>query len=561
MSLNKRYFDMLGAAYDVPNETARFEGFLDAAMAYFFDGAEDGFLAGDVPRHEGDDDTLDTHGQRVGALVEAASRRDASNADRFHAILDVSARNGLVSGNAAAAQLTGRTFPCPFDELPLDPGALSEIRRAMRATTAQAQDRIILANIETGPSRACLALIQRPKDSADLLHVSLSYIDWSPALMTRLGEAFGLTSSETEILEGYLGNLSQKEIARERDRALDTIKGQSKSILRKTGCARMSDVVQLSASIAYLMRQLPEQANPPSAETWVTPKCGMEMLARPGGRELAWYKAGAGETPVLFIHGYLQGPFFTAEMLAGLAGANVHFIAPSRPGFGYTSPSRSRADFDKTVVEDAVALVDHLGLSKVSLCIHQGGSSHGFRIAKALGDRLGDILVLGGGIPIDEDRHLAHMDRQTRFAAMATRHAPSVMKMVMSVGLPVYRRRGTKAFLKAQYVRSPGDIATLDNPALMKVQAEGLYHAVEQGAEAWLRDGGAAMADWSHDLEAVTAQQTWLQAEDCTIISATDVAEHMAPRANVDFQILPGHGSNILHTATDTICAHLAKLA
>ena len=25
--------------------------------------------------------------------------------------------------------------------------------------------------------------------------------------------------------------------------------------------------------------------------------------------------------------------------LAGLAGANVHFIAPSRPGFGYTSPS------------------------------------------------------------------------------------------------------------------------------------------------------------------------------------------------------------------------------
>ena len=78
MSLNKRYFDMLGAAYDVPNETARFEGFLDAAMAYFFDGAEDGFLAGDVPRHKGDDDTLDTHGQRVGALVEAASRRDGS---------------------------------------------------------------------------------------------------------------------------------------------------------------------------------------------------------------------------------------------------------------------------------------------------------------------------------------------------------------------------------------------------------------------------------------------------------------------------------------------------
>ena len=82
----------------------------------------------------------------------------------------------------------------------------------MRATTFQAQDRIILASIETVQVRACLALIQRPKDNEDMLQVSLSYIDWSAGLMVRLGEAFGLTASETKILEGYLGNLSQKDI-------------------------------------------------------------------------------------------------------------------------------------------------------------------------------------------------------------------------------------------------------------------------------------------------------------------------------------------------------------
>ncbi|KCZ53800.1 hypothetical protein HY29_15660 [Hyphomonas beringensis] len=561
MSHTNRYFDMLGAAYEVPSETDRFDVFLNAAMAYFFEERDNGALAEDVPRHHGDDDMLDTHGARISKLIEEASRREASHDERFHAILEVSARTGQVTGNAAAVHLTGQDFPCALDELPLDPSALGEIRKTLRATAHQAQDRIILANVETTQIRACLALIQRPKDVADQVHVSLSYIDWSPALMTRLSEAFGLTASETEVLEGFLGNLSQKDIADQRGRALETIKGQAKSILRKTGCARMSDVVQLCGSIAFLMRQLPEQLNPPSAEVWMTPKAGLSQLPRPGGRTLGWYRIGRGQKTVLFIHGYIQGPFFTPEFLRRLAAEDITLIAPSRPGYGYTSPSRTRAEFNAVTVEDAVALVENLGLERVSLCVHQGGSSHGFRIAKALGERMGDMLVIGGGIPIDETKHLSHMDPQTRFAAMATRHAPSIMKMVMSVGLPVYRRRGTKAFLKAQFVRSPMDLESLSDPILMKVQAEGLYHAVEQGAEAWIRDGSAAMADWSEDLEAVTARQVWLQAGDDTIINAEHVAAHMAHRPNVEFHILSGHAVNVLHTAMDEVCTALAGLA
>lgn len=561
MSVNKRYFDMLGAAYDVPRETASFEAFLTASMAYFFDGADDGRLAADVPRHVLEDETLDVHGARIGALVEEVARREAARTETYHAVLEISARTGAVTGNAAAAQLMGQTFPCALEDLPLDVSALAEIRRTMRAGTRQTPDRIILANVETGEARTCLALIQQPRPDAGQVQVSLSYVDWSADLMQRLGEAFGLSASETEVLEGYLGGLGQKEIADQRGRALETIKGQSKTILRKTGCSRMSEVVQLSASIAYLFRQLPEPAGEEGAEIWSTPRAGLSFLSRPGGRQLAWYRAGSGQRPVLFLHGYLQGPFFTPQFLAALAAVDVHLVAPSRPGFGYTSPSRTRADFDRTVVEDALALIEHLGLTQVSLCIHQGGASHGFRIARALGNRLGDILMIGGGIPIDERRHLAHMDPQTRFAAMATRHAPSVMKMVMSVGLPVYRRRGSRPFLEAQYARSPLDLATLNDPELMKVQAEGLYHAVEQGGEAWVRDGASAMADWSEDLEAIRTPQVWLQAAECSIISARDVAERMASQPHVSFEILEGHGSNLLHTAPDLVCRHLGLLA
>ncbi len=552
---------MLGAAYDVPSGTDRFDAFLSAAMAYFFADDETGQLAPDVPRYNEGDDALDAHGSRIGALVSAAAAEEAEPAAMFHAVLEITVATERVTGNQAASQLMNHVFPCQLEELPLDFSALADIRRAMKPEAAKAQDRIILANVVAGQQlRACLALIQRPVDRKGRVVVSLSYIDWSEALIARLGEAFGLTSSETEVLEGYLGNLTQKQIAADRDRALETIKVQSKSILRKTGCGRMSDVVQLCASIAFLLRQLPDEPLPSEALSWVTPRVGLSMLHLGKGRELAWYKIGNGTKPVLFIHGYLQGPFFTPRFVQALNRADIHFIAPSRPGFGYSSPSKSRRDFDATVVADTMTLLDSLGLRTISLCVHQGGASHGFRIARALGGRLGDMLLIGAGVPIDENVHLSHMDPQTRFAAVATRHAPSVMKMVMSVGLPVYKKRGPRAFLEKQFSRAPGDLETLATPSLLKVQSEGLYHAVEQGGEAWVRDGASAMANWSEDFEAVTSPQTWLQAGQDSIISCSHVAAFLEGRSHIRFRALEAHGINILHTAIPEIMRELSKL-
>jgi pimeloyl-ACP methyl ester carboxylesterase len=210
-------------------------------------------------------------------------------------------------------------------------------------------------------------------------------------------------------------------------------------------------------------------------------------------------------------------------------------------------------------VEDALALVDELGLETVSLCVHHGGAPHGFRIARALGDRLAGMLVVGGTIPFDDVAHPAHMNPQTRFAAMATRHAPSVMRMALSVGLPVYRRRGTKAFLTTQFQRSPLDMETLEDPVLLKVQSEGLYHAVEQGTETWVRDGRSVMADWTDDLDGVSAPYTWLKAGDDTVVSTEHVEALLADRPNATLKVLPGHALNLLHTAARDVCAALEE--
>jgi pimeloyl-ACP methyl ester carboxylesterase/DNA-binding CsgD family transcriptional regulator len=559
MTVDKRYYDLLGAAYEVPLETARFDAFVDRAMAFFFSEPEDGTLASDLPKFSPDDATLDNHGVRIAALVEAACRRDTSPSGSFHAELTISLSTRRVTGNAAAAQLTGAMFPCSIDDLPMDHVGKEAIRSALASVKPQIRDRVVLSNVGADETRACLALIQRPPHDGEHLHVALSWIDWTDELLSHLADAFGLTPSETDVLQGFLNNLNQREVAELRNRSMETVKGQSKNILRKAGCARISDVVQLSASIAYLVRQMPQTVKP-GIDTWETPKTNMSMLPLPDGRELAWYRVGSGSKKILFIHGFIQGPFFSPTFLRHLAKADVQLIAPSRPGFGYTSAARSARAFDETCISDTLALVAHLGMKSVPICIHQGGSSHGFRIANALGNKVPGILIVDGGIPIDDKLHVSKMDPQTRFAAMSIRHAPSVMKFAMRIGLPIYRQRGTKDFLQHQYVKSPRDLKTLENPELLAVQAQGLFHIVQQGVDTWMRDGAAAMADWSADLEAYLGPQVWLQAAECTVISAYQVADHMAHRPNVRFHIVEGHATTILHTAPELVCQELGRL-
>jgi pimeloyl-ACP methyl ester carboxylesterase/DNA-binding CsgD family transcriptional regulator len=559
MTVEKRYYDLLGAAYEVPLETARFDAFFERAMAFFFAEAEEGTLANDVPRFSQDDATLDSHSVRIAALVEAACRRDTNLTGSFHAELTISRTSRRITGNSAAAQLTGGVFPCTLDDLPMDHVGKEAIRLALSSNKPQARDRVVLSNVGTDETRACLALIQRPPQDGEDLHVALSWIDWTDELLAHLADAFGLTPSETDVLQGFLNNLNQREVAELRNVSMETVKGQSRNILRKAGCARISDVLQLSASIAYLVRQMP-QATKPGVDTWETPKTSMSLLALPDGRELAWYRVGYGSKKVLFVHGFIQGPFFSPTFLRHLAKADIQLIAPSRPGFGYTSAARSARVFDETCVSDTLALVAHLGLKSVPICIHQGGSSHGFRIANALGSKVPGILIVDGGIPIDDKLHVSKMDPQTRFAAMSIRHAPSVMKLAMRVGLPIYRQRGTKDFLQHQFVKSPRDLATLEIPELMTVQAQGLYHIVQQGVDTWMRDGAAAMADWSADLDAYRGPQVWLQAADCTVISAYQVADHMAHRPSVRFHIVEGQATNILQTAPELVCKELGRL-
>lgn len=546
-----RYFELLGRAYEVPLESTGFESFLDAAHDFFCADPETGKVPDDVVTFQSD--VLDDHTRRLERIFDVAlraERQDAETDAHYHSVLTIMPGSDRVHGNAAAIALLGCSLPLALDDLPLDREALAQISECLSAPGSD--ERIILATVEADEPKPCLALVQPPGDEMSEARISLSFIHWSDGLITRLGRALGLTESETEVLQGHLENKSPREIATDRGRSPETVKAQAKSILRKTGCVRMTDVARLAASISYLLRKMPD-TGAPGLSDWMTPLGNLHQIMR-DGRKLAYYRHGApaSRSAILFSHALIQGPFFAPAFLARLEAANVRLIAPSRPGYGYTSPPETEAGFETAAIEDALAVLEAEGVRDVHIVGHQLGTSHAFRIANALGRRARSLILINGGIPLQE-KHLASMDRRVRFAAMATRHAPAIMKMTKLLAIRSFRKKGIREFLVDRYTKSDWDMRALKMPGVMELHAQGTFHACEQDGIPFFLDEKSKHSDWTADALAATCPQFWLQPEECSILDPDAVWTFVSGLRGARFETEPGAGAIMLYQRPERV--------
>lgn len=561
LSAQERYFALLGDAFAVPLQTTAFEQFLETAHTYFVGEPGKATMAPDFPRRSGTDASLDAHTQRLIEVFDAALEAEArtkATPDHYHAILSIDARLGQVEGNDAAQALLQSPLPCPLDDLPLDHDALQQVKATLYRKLGDREDRIMLAMVGSDRPKPCLGLIQRGADDDQSVLVSLSYIHWSEALLGRLGDAFGLTPAETDVLAGYLNQQSQKQIAEDRDRSIETVKGQSKTILRKTGCTRMADVVRLSASIAYLLRQMPEaEPNQVALTEWATPKANLKTLTR-GTRTLSWYSHGKGQRALLFIHGLIMGPFLSQDMLVPLIKADIRVLAPSRPGYGLTSRAGKKTGFIEDTVTDALTILEEEKVEHVTIVAHQLGTSHAHRIAAALGGKANALILLNGSVPID-DSYFASMERRTRFAGVAIRHAPSVLKMATELGIRNFKRKGVEDFLRDRYKVLDVDRNALEDPETMRLHAYGVFHMTEQGPHAFIDDQTTKLSDWSDAFTAPSCPCFWLQPGACRIIHPEHVERYVRDHSDAHFEVMPEAGSLVLYAEPEAMSDFILK--
>ncbi|KAL0949650.1 hypothetical protein HGRIS_009694 [Hohenbuehelia grisea] len=121
-----------------------------------------------------------------------------------------------------------------------------------------------------------------------------------------------------------------------------------------------------------------------------------KLLPLDGGRTLAYAENGNGSSSllVIFLHG-MFGVGTATEVNPVLAAKDVHFIAPTLPAWGNSSPIPSPIPYHVGLAADIAALIRHLHPEDENLRIYIAGGSYGTVPAQMLYGAPYDIFPYG----------------------------------------------------------------------------------------------------------------------------------------------------------------------
>lgn len=126
----------------------------------------------------------------------------------------------------------------------------------------------------------------------------------------------------------------------------------------------------------------------------------MPTLQLADGRTLDYVAEGPSGAPLVVLqHGTPAVGVLWAPLLAAARSAGLRLAAPTRPGYGGSTPRPGRCVAD--AASDIGALADHLGAERFATAGWSGGGPHALCSASLLGERCAAVAVLAGVAPHD----------------------------------------------------------------------------------------------------------------------------------------------------------------
>lgn len=202
---------------------------------------------------------------------------------------------------------------------------------------------------------------------------------------------------------------------------------------------------------------------------------------------------------MLFFHGGNDCALEACWIAGAIEEAGVELIAPDRPGFGKSShvPGRSFTD----AARDALDLLDHLGVDRVSVLGLSGGGPHALAFAALAPERTLRVDVVASPCPWERADFLRGTWLPIRAAYLLARYAPDAV-------LTSVQRAMNDAERNLAYAdRMPAPDAALlrDQPEVGRAMVRSVTAAHREGFDGAVHEWRLYTRPWGFDLADVRA--------------------------------------------------------
>ena len=225
----------------------------------------------------------------------------------------------------------------------------------------------------------------------------------------------------------------------------------------------------------------------------------LRELLLPDGRTLEMSGMDSPGAPVLmYLHG-TPGAGRPYDHVVGPARQRgLRLVSFSRAGYARSSPRPGRSVAD--VVEDAVAVLDAIGVERALVAGVSGGGPHALACAALRPDRFVAALVVAGCAPYDADLDFLDGMGQANLDEYGAALAGEASLRQFLDELAPTMRTGTAAdLIDAWHTMLPEVDQAMLSGALGEDFMAGIHHALSGTVEGWLEDDMAFIGAWGFD--------------------------------------------------------------
>jgi pimeloyl-ACP methyl ester carboxylesterase len=242
-------------------------------------------------------------------------------------------------------------------------------------------------------------------------------------------------------------------------------------------------------------------------------------ISLPDGRDLELEVTGPDEGPVLLFHHGTPGASLQFRGMADEVHARGHrLVTWSRAGYGASSrrPGRSVAD----EVDDARAVLDHLGADDCVVAGWSGGGPHALACGALLADRVRGVLCIAGVAPYDADglAFLDGMGQENLDEFGAALEGEEALRLYLDAARPeLLTITGDQISEQMVTLLPPVDQESLTGE-FGDFLARGFRQSVSVSIDGWLDDDLAFTRPWGFELSDITVPTfVWQGSEDLMV--------------------------------------------
>lgn len=334
-------------------------------------------------------------------------------------------------------------------------------------------------------------------NKSDIIIADIMGSTWEAHMHSTLKSMYGLTGTECSVAAQLYQGLTINEIAEQDNRAIETVRKHTKSLLKKTQTHSQPKLMRLLTSLNFAQTEH-------TKIKWANTKCANHSLTLDDGRKYAYYDSGPkNKNVILVLHGVLHDPELPDVMHAALTQAGYRIIGPSRAWFGESSPPVKKGKLLDKNADDVITLLDHLNIDSAILLGNMSGAVHAYVTAARYPQRIKRIINIAGMVPLTKDNQIQSMPKGVRAVVKTAKYFPQLLPFLMRTALALIDNGDIRKLFETTYRSSAIDIAATKRDDVFQRLHTGYRFASHNGYAAYTEEGLALAQDLSSYLKKV----------------------------------------------------------